>query len=349
MPKCHEDDSYDESYLRSLSTAELEAMVDQYFMPKESYIERYHPKEEELSQINFDHDFEDVDLITQILDILVERDGRTQEERDAETRLQWERLVASNPEFFKSTDPKESNKIEQRLDTSTPVIPISAANTIGGGKTSIGTLTPSNTANASVTGAPVAKGRKRRKVAQTLAASAVAILLLGGAAVAFKPSVFGMIGQWTEETFQLGEYSTNRTVDTAHNSETQGYEGMVEALAALNIQSPLVPKQLPEGYQYGVVNLDSLPDRITVSSICTSGEKSFITTITIYEKPSENLLYDYEKTNVSVETYEAGGIDHYILSNYEQTSISWINGNCEISIIGDIAPEDARLMINSVY
>lgn len=49
-----------------------------------------------------------------------------------------------------------------------------------------------------------------------------------------------------------------------------------------------------------------------------------------------------------MEVYSAYGVDYYILSNYEQLRIVWINQNYECSIIGPISLTDAKRMINSI-
>ncbi len=345
MPKCHNGDAFDDSYLQSLSTEDLEAIAKALMLPADLNLEENNLSDAEFLDMDTSGVLKDNDIsvLTRILDILVERDGRTQEEREAETRLQWERLVSSNSDFFG----REHSTTEHHYLP--PATPFSAANTAGQGKTNI-----KKRKHFSASGpnrVHFKRGLPWNKATRVVAMSALAVLLFGGAAVAFNPNIREAIGQWSMEAFQLGQYKSDRTDQTKHQATSEGYDGLLNELTSFNIETPLVPKQLPEGLQYGQVSIMDFPDRtVFAANNDHASKKEFGIIITRYEELPQNLFYDYEKMEAEAEKYVAGNnITHYILSNYEQTSISWLNGNCEVNIAGDFTLEEAKLVINSVY
>lgn len=67
----------------------------------------------------------------------------------------------------------------------------------------------------------------------------------------------------------------------------------------------------------------------------------------IYSDPKQMALY--EKDSDKVTEYVSGGVNHYIMSNLNRTTIVWYNGNIECSIMGDFSLDDAKKIINSIY
>lgn len=181
---------------------------------------------------------------------------------------------------------------------------------------------------------------------RAVAAAAMFALIMGSAitAKAFGFDLWDIIVKWTQETFHIGYYG-DANVSGPQQDDTIPYLGLREALDALNITVPLAPTWLPDGFAEDDIRIQEDPNqrRIIASYRC---ENSSIV-IRIADHTSDNPL-QIEQSGEEMEIYSAHGVDYYILSNYEQLRIVWINQNYECSIIGPISISDAKKMIDSI-
>ena len=70
---------------------------------------------------------------------------------------------------------------------------------------------------------------------------------------------------------------------------------------------------------------------------------------TVYDVLPGELTATYQKDASLKLTYSAGGIDHYIMENYDNLSVSWVNGTVEGHIQGDLTLEEMKAMLDSIY
>lgn len=259
------------------------------------------------------------DYIFRVMEVLELRERSTATASQAKLEEAWTRFLAQNPSFLPQQSPAEHNS----------------------------TLCTEPRSSNNQNKKPV----RRMQFARILVASMLTIVLFGTVtASAFNINLFAIIGQWTQELFHLGETSEERVEEGLHEKNLLPRDKLVAALDQSSVKEQLVPRWFPDGFTCAETGKEVLPDRtVFFSSMETEDGLNISITITQYITLPENLLTDYEKSNTSVERYEAAGITHYILYNYDKAVISWLLQSFEISITGDITKKEAREIIDSIY
>lgn len=184
------------------------------------------------------------------------------------------------------------------------------------------------------------KRRLRGVLRAFLIAAALLVILLVGSLTAYAMgyNVWDAMAQWTEDTFSFMAPQKDMThLDKADPKKVLQDYGVTE---------DILPNWLPDGYQYTEIEVSETPTRkVFYISYVNGADKIKITISTL----SNLSTYTFEKSKEDAVVYEANDIDHYIINNINNTSISWTVGNYECFIIGNISTEEAQKIIDSIY
>lgn len=185
--------------------------------------------------------------------------------------------------------------------------------------------------------------KKRRLMRVACVAAVVTVLLLASTitASAFGFDLWGAVAKWTKDTFGFSSTVTN--IQTSSNSD---YTDLQEALDNYRISARIAPTWYPNGYLLENIRVNETPAQTTIVANYSNKENEISIKITLLAKPSTRT---YEKDAENVTVYSANGIDHYIMSNLNQTNIVWQTENSECSITGQFTLEEAKMIINSIY
>jgi hypothetical protein len=180
--------------------------------------------------------------------------------------------------------------------------------------------------------------RKRlwRKFAS--AAAVFVIFMFGGTltAYAFGYDPFAAVARWNDEHFWF-EKQINTTEITDILSDYSDVEH-------------LVPKWLPEGYEFENVNIVQYPNgRIIRSSFVKNVDNEEFHICINYKQDLDNVQTIYEKTDDDAIIYDKGGVEHYIIQNSTNLTIVWLSNDLECSIVGSFSVAEAKKIINSLY
>lgn len=186
--------------------------------------------------------------------------------------------------------------------------------------------------------------------ARALPFAAALILLLGTVtAQAFGVDVFSAIARWTAEIFRLDGGSTPYAVVRLHPldvGEEATYESLEEAVAAFGIDAPIVPKEIPEGFELTRVKAANWPSGLKILANYESADGVLQILYVESAKVDVNAL---EKEYGSVELYCVADSDHYIFTDLGRQKAVWQNGDFECKISGSISLQDMKAMISSIY
>ena len=190
--------------------------------------------------------------------------------------------------------------------------------------------------------------RQGRKLRHLLAAAAAIVVVIGLVPAAFGVNIFKIFASWTADTFGFDNSDTPPVIATPVIDGDDPYIDMRVASAAETSLS-VIPVWAPEG----TVPLDATQvvkktesTRIKSSYSMDNGEFSIV--VTVYHSQI-NYTGEYQKDDEAVVVYESGGVTHYIFSNLDETIVSWINGNVECMIHGNLSTAQAEKMIDSIY
>ena len=188
-----------------------------------------------------------------------------------------------------------------------------------------------------------AKPRRPRRVMKTLSVAAVlAVVIISGSvtASAFGYSLWGAVAEWTRDTFGFTQSSQNNGI--------YPFENLRDALAAYDIDEPIVPQWIPDGYGEDTVQAAETPDSKIIVAVSKYGSKEIKLEVKIFDDPS-NRHWLYEMFEDDVEKYFSNGIDFYIMKNDDFTRFSWAVSNNECSILCSLKPKEIYRMVDSIF
>jgi len=148
-----------------------------------------------------------------------------------------------------------------------------------------------------------------------------------------------IFAQWTRETFRF-------------TTEYQPFEiderllSLHEALEEYGITDLVAPTWLPDGFELEDLSVHDTPAMITFIAFYEYEDKTLIIQI---NKVNENATIIFQKDEGDAENFHRNGIDHYFMTNADRLLVLWATGDYENSIFGDIAVNQAKVMISSIY
>ena len=188
-----------------------------------------------------------------------------------------------------------------------------------------------------------AKPRHLSRAMRTLSVAAVlAVVIISGSltASAFGYNLWGAVAEWTRDTFGFTQSSQNNGI--------YPFENLRDALAAYDIDEPIVPQWIPDGYGEDTVQTAETPDSKIIVAVSKYGSKEIKFEVKIFDDPS-NRHWLYEMFEDDVEKYSSNGIDFYIMKNDDFTRVSWAVGNNECSILCSLKPKEIYRMVDSIF
>ena len=165
--------------------------------------------------------------------------------------------------------------------------------------------------------------------------------------------VFGAIGRWTDETFQfvlLPKEGPALQEDGNMSSVSENHALLQTALNDCGITETLAPSWFPEGFslfEHKIINNDS---GNTVSFFFKDTKQEYFTIQIIKVSSASDIeTYLFEKDDSAVKQYVSQGKTFYLLSNLDNQTATWSDGNSLVMIIlGNISENDIKAMIDSI-
>lgn len=198
---------------------------------------------------------------------------------------------------------------------------------------------------------PSGKLSKRKPIRRILsvAALAAALLALTTIPVFGYSNVVQLVAHWTAEQFSFRQAGFAPEPDRSNLpiEVPEEYQELLEAFQQKGLDGLAVPQYIPDGFQ--VVDSD-----FYMSS--STDEMEFHV---LYQKNNDNMAFTlkkdgspttiFEKDNVTVETYNYGGIDIYIFSNIGDHVAVWYKNGIQYSIKTTLPVETLKQIIHSMY
>lgn len=261
----------------------------------------------------------DLDAILYIMEVVAKREAVEHPEESPSTEAAW----ASFNALYRPKDGEGQSLYEDTDEEATPVL----------------TAVP----------APPAECKKPRKnvrfaVRAAIAAAVLIVMLVCGSllACASGHELWAAVTQWTKDAFGFNSSSMPLDGDALYRDVNDPRD----VLLKYGIATPLLPTWMPEGYEFKEIELMETPTR-KVFYVWYMHDLSEIG-ITIAALSTTPILA-HEQDEQNTDIYTKNGIDHYIITNLEETTIVWTVGTYDCSIRGPISTEDAQNIIDSIY
>lgn len=207
--------------------------------------------------------------------------------------------------------------------------------------------------NAASAGEPPLRPGKRffqRPFAKALPVACALVLLFGTAtAQAFGLDVFSAIARWTSEIFRLDNRAAPYaavTVRPLEVGEEAVYGTLEEAVAAFGIDAPIVPREIPEGFELVEVKAAQKELGLLIYADYESENSYFQIR---YRETDNQQFNSLEKEFGEADVYFINEVKHYLFSDFDRKKAAWQNGELECKISGYISEQEIKTMINSIY
>lgn len=191
--------------------------------------------------------------------------------------------------------------------------------------------------------------RKRIWLAGVAAAAVICMVILAIPQRVGAESIFDVFFRWTESIFEFFSPDENKPKPPAEyvfQTEHPGLQQIYDEVTALGVTKPIVPMWVPEDCALKELKVIRMPDGNKVHVVLQSDGNAIILAYRI----SENIIASkFEKEDPAVETYECAEVQHFIMENDENISVTWTVGGAECSISTDLEKEDIYKLIKSIY
>ena len=200
-----------------------------------------------------------------------------------------------------------------------------------------------------------ARGRRRLgRLASIAAAIALLIGIMTVTAYAMGYDLWGVIAQWTKDTFtfvsvsKVNDVEESLTDATLNNGE---YADLQAALDAYKITEPLAPKWIPDGFRISevVVNENSSPDYVIFNTCYKADTKSIIVQIKMHHNQDNVSFTTWQKDDMDVDTIIISDCTFYTMQNAGRECAIWTNGPFECTINGNISSDELLKIVESIY
>lgn len=282
------------AFLENLSTEELQALL----------------------RDDLNKDSENQELVDHILEVIIKRNNKTQEERTADTRRAWKDFQENY-----CTPEGEGKSLY-------PIFPNEEA---------------------------VCVSSKHKKVLRWVSAAAVLTLLVGAMILPVfgSESIFSILGRWTEEVFYFVRYGTppeeTTTLSGAYYSDNAELMALWDALVENGVESPAIPTWIPE--EYRLVKVENSKDRLGCDYFNVVFRKEsnvMFLQINASVCGSEGTLF-HEKDTELVDKYSSNNVDFYILHNNERIACAWAVDDYEYILSGQYTEDILYKIIDSIH
>ncbi|RKI66611.1 DUF4367 domain-containing protein [bacterium 1xD42-67] len=199
--------------------------------------------------------------------------------------------------------------------------------------------------------------RGRRHLKRVVSIAAVIAVLLGlmtATAYAMGYDLWGVIAQWTKDTFTFVSVSKANEPSEPGEGDTIGdgeYADLQAALDAYGITEQLAPNWIPNGFTVGkvVVNDNSSPDYVVFNTCYRNDAKSIMVQIKMHQNQENTSFTTWQKDDMDVDTVIIADCTFYTMQNAGRECAVWINGPFECTINGNISSEELLKIIESIF
>lgn len=196
--------------------------------------------------------------------------------------------------------------------------------------------------------AAASKKHVRLKRALITVAAIIAVFAAGTAAASASGiDLWGTIVQWAAQTFGLD--NSMEYEDKVTDKTILPCKDLQELLDLYGVTDKLVPTWLPEGFTQSACKRDATPQMDFFQALYVNGNKTIEIQVYYYHN-GLGAVETYEKQPTNHITYSAGGVDHYITDNGDDSITAlWNTDNCECSIVASVTETEMEQIITSIY
>lgn len=193
---------------------------------------------------------------------------------------------------------------------------------------------------------PEPTSRKRRHLGRYVEAAILAATILAVTAAAF--NLPDHIVEWGKELLRISPPTSG--VMELVEPNVDGYSTLAEAVAGADMDEADTPTWIPARYTIRDLAVQELISHTTATGVYMAGESELAIRIAQYVEPSDMPDFSFEKNDDDRQKdVTKDGITYHYTENYGVLRVTWKNGRCLYSILGEVSKEEMERMVNSFY
>ena len=191
----------------------------------------------------------------------------------------------------------------------------------------------------------------RKRICRSFLAVAASLLLLTALFFALPKAaeandIKNVIGWWNDSVFRFvkpGE--TPIEEEYVFKTDHPGLQQIYDAVADLGVTVPVVPTDLSKEYELTELKVYHMNGKVAITACLANGLNKYLISIVVHND-SDNLRL--EKSTERVSVWDFAGIEHAVMFNTENCSVSWIIDRIECTVVTN-CKEDVYNLIKSIY
>ena len=190
---------------------------------------------------------------------------------------------------------------------------------------------------------------KRRWLAGIAAAAAVVcIVIVTMSPTARAESLLDVLFRWTGSVFEFftpEQDASNPPVETVFKTDNPGLQQLHDKVTEHGVTELVVPMWLSERFVLSELKEMPMPGGIRIHGEFEHGNDMILITYRISTDTSPKL----EKEEAGIEVFEAGEVNHFIMDNDGNLSVTWSVDGVECLLNTNIVKEELYTIIKSIY
>lgn len=178
------------------------------------------------------------------------------------------------------------------------------------------------------------------------AAAVVCIVVMSVSPTVRATSFWDVLFRWTSSIFEfIDPDSSYPNVDSGFTTDNPGLQQLHDKVTEQGITELVVPMWLPKGFVLSELQVSSAPGGIKIHGKFENGSEIILITYRI----STDITGKVEKKDAGVELFEFRDVEHFIVDNGGNLSVTWKVTGVECLLNANIAKEDLYTIIKSIY
>lgn len=156
------------------------------------------------------------------------------------------------------------------------------------------------------------------------------------------------IAEWASQYFRFVDQKGGDATFDINASEETDFDTIEEALEAYHITEPLLPTWMPEGFELEGIRVMKGTSSVEFSSLYRCNNKTLKVLIRAYDD-MDALDSKTAKNDEVPKIVNINKIEHYMFSNEQRYTVTWINRCYECNISGEVSFDELKQMVKSIY
>lgn len=131
---------------------------------------------------------------------------------------------------------------------------------------------------------------------------------------------------------------------------TDGYSTLAEAVAGIGLDDVDTPTWIPARFSISDLAIQELTSYTMVTGVYTADESELAIRISHYSDMGAMPDFAFEKNDDNKQEEKTrDGITYHYTENFEVLRVTWKDGYCLYSILGEVSRDEMDRMVNSIY